>query len=121
MVRWTGRLGIVVVAALAGGRPAGATYSIVATEVSTGRVGGGTTSCVGTLSVSVVYASAPGHGAVHAQAFFNTEGRDTAADRLAMDVDPAAIIAEITDPSFDGLAGRRQYGIADLAGRAAGW
>ncbi len=118
--RWSIVLALPLVA-LALSRPASATYSIVATDTSTGQVGGATTSCVGSLSVSVVYGSAPGHGAVHAQAFFNTEGRDTAAARLAMDVDPAAIIVEITAPAFDGIASRRQYGLADLSGRAAGW
>jgi uncharacterized Ntn-hydrolase superfamily protein len=108
-------------AVLLAGGSAHATYSIVATDSSTGRVGGATTSCVGALSVSIVYGSAPGHGAVHAQAQFNTNGRDVAAMRLGMDVAPADIIAEITDPAFDGNAARRQYGIADLMGRAAGW
>jgi uncharacterized Ntn-hydrolase superfamily protein len=97
------------------------TYSIVATDSATGQVGGVGTSCVGTMSVYVIYGSAPGHGAVHAQSWVNEDGRDEAARLLGLDTDPVDIIAAITAPSFDSMAARRQYGVVDLAGGAAGY
>jgi uncharacterized Ntn-hydrolase superfamily protein len=100
--------------------PAGATYSIVATDSATEQVGGAGTSCVGSMSVYVIYGSAPGHGAVHAQASVNEGGRDEAARLLGLDTDPVDVIAAITDPGFDWMASRRQYGVVDLSGRAAG-
>src|SRR5512134_496966 len=112
---------VIVVGLAVAARPAFATYSVVATDSSTREVGGAGTSCVGSLSVSVIYGSAPGHGAVHAQASLGGLGRDEAAQRLALDEDPAAIIAAITDPGFDPDAQTRQYGIVDLAHRAAGF
>lgn len=102
--------------------PVRATYSIVATDGAAGQVGGSGTSCVGSfLEVFVIYGGAPGHGAVHAQARVSTAGRDEAVRLLGLDTPPTDIIAAITDPSFDRSAGQRQYGIADLAGRAAGF
>jgi uncharacterized Ntn-hydrolase superfamily protein len=97
------------------------TYSVVAADQSTREVGGAGASCVGSLSVRVIYRSAPGHGAVHAQASLGGQGRDAAAQRLALDEDPAAIIAAITDPGFDPNAQSRQYGVVDLSRRAAGF
>ncbi len=107
--------------ALAAAPPAAATYSIVATDTATGQVGGAGTSCVGSMSVYVIYGSAPGHGAVHAQASVNEAGRDEAARLLALDTPPADVIASITAPGFDWMASRRQYGVVDLSGRAAGY
>lgn len=100
---------------------AGATYSIVATDQATQQVGGAGTSCVGSLSVRIIYGVAIGHGAVHAQAQLSTAGRDRAALRLGEDVDPVDIIAELTSPDFNLSAGVRQYGIVDLYGRSAGF
>jgi uncharacterized Ntn-hydrolase superfamily protein len=97
------------------------TYSVVATDSNAREVGGAGTSCVGNLSVSVIYGSVPGHGAVHAQAQLGGGGRDEAVQRLALDEDPASIIAAITATGFDPNAASRQYGIVDLAHRAAGF
>lgn len=99
----------------------GATYSIVATDSATAQIGGAGTSCVGTLSVRIIYGPAPGHGAIHAQATINLAGRNRGAALLMQDVDPVDIIAEITDPSFDPRASVRQYGVVDLSGRSAGF
>jgi uncharacterized Ntn-hydrolase superfamily protein len=101
--------------------PAYATYSIVASDQKTRQVGGAVTSCVGTLSVSIVYGSVPGKGAVHAQAQLGGPGKSAAIMQLGMDVDPTAIITSITATSFDANAQRRQYGIVDLMGRSAGF
>ncbi len=108
-------------AALALSNGANATYSIVAADQKTQQLGGAGTSCVGTLSVRIIYGVAVGHGAVHAQALLNTQARDRAVLRLGEDVDPVDIIAEITSPEFDSLAAYRQYGIVDLFGRMAGF
>jgi uncharacterized Ntn-hydrolase superfamily protein len=99
---------------------AAATYSIVASDTVTRQVGGAGTSCVAPSSVYVIYGSAPGRGAVAAQALANTAGRDRAVQRLGMDLAPASIIAEITGAGFDPIAGMRQYGVVDRMGRAAG-
>lgn len=112
---------LAVVLLVVGATPAHATYSIVATDSATREVGGAVTSCVGTLSVSVVYGSVPGKGAVHAQAQLGGPGKAAAVMQLGMDVEPTAIIASITATSFDANAERRQYGIVDLMGRSAGF
>ena len=63
---------------------ASATYSIVAVDLESGAVGGAGTSCVGAnLSVYDIYGSAPGYGAVMAQASLNREGRERAVELLA--------------------------------------
>lgn len=103
------------------GAPASATWSIVAADPATGQVGGAGTSCVGGLDVAIIYASEPGVGAVHAQARVNQAGRDEAARLLAAGSSPEEIIQSITDPSFDGRAGERQYGVVDTQGGSAGW
>ncbi len=101
--------------------PAHATYSIVATDTTTRQVGGAGTSCVGSLSVRVIYGSVPGKGAVHAQAQLGGPGKAEAVDQLGMDIAPDAIIASITSTSVDPNAQRRQYGIVDLMMRSAGF
>jgi uncharacterized Ntn-hydrolase superfamily protein len=101
--------------------PAHATYSINAVDTSTGEVGGAGTSCVGSLSVRVIYGVVPGVGVVHAQAQLGGPGKDEAVRLLGQGMAPDAIIAAITNQSFDGGAQRRQYGIVDLEARAAGF
>jgi MYXO-CTERM domain-containing protein len=98
-----------------------ATYSVVATDQATRQVGGATTSCVGAQSVATVYGPSPGHGGINAQAAQNIAGRDRGVMLLSMDTAPADIITQITAPTFDPNARTRQYGIADLSGRAAGF
>lgn len=111
-----GVLGVAAVTA-----PAHATYSIVATDTTTRQVGGAGTSCVGSLSVRVIYGSVPGKGAVHAQAQLGGPGKAEAVDQLGMDIAPDAIIASITSTAVDPNAQRRQYGIVDLMMRSAGF
>ena len=97
-----------------------ATYSIVAADRATRQVGGAVTSCVAPSSVAGVYGSAPGRGAVASQAASNRAGRDRAVQLLLMDVAPEQIITTLTSPAFDTGAARRQYGVVDMMGRAAG-
>lgn len=98
-----------------------ATWSIVAADPATGELGGAGTSCVGELDVSIIYGSASGKGAVHAQAALSTTGRDEAVRLLGEDTEPDALIDAITAPAFDPGADRRQYGVVDLQGRSAGF
>jgi uncharacterized Ntn-hydrolase superfamily protein len=114
------RLGITLVV-LAWATPAHATYSIVATDTSTRQVGGAITSCVGSLSVGVVYGAVPGKGVVAAQAQLGGQGKNAAVMMLGMNEVPSTIITSITNTSFDSNAQRRQYGIVDLMGRSAGF
>jgi len=100
---------------------AGATYSICGTDTASRQVGGSGTSCVAPGSVYIIYGTAPGHGVVHAQALIGGPGKDEAVNELNMDIPPADIIVNITDPVFDPAFSVRQYGIADLMGRAAGF
>ncbi len=98
-----------------------ATWSVVGTDGATGEIGGAGTSCVGSLDVSILFAAAPGVGAVHAQAFVNVAGRDRAAELLALGATPQQALDAITDPSFDSAASLRQYGVVDLSGSAVAW
>lgn len=110
--------------ALLAGAPgsAAATYSIVAVDLQSGAVGGAGTSCVGAnLSVSEIYGSAPGYGAVMAQASINRAGRDRAVELLEQGTGAVAIIAEISGTAFDARRGSRQYAVVDLDGEAAGF
>jgi uncharacterized Ntn-hydrolase superfamily protein len=95
-----------------------ATYSIVGADTAARQVGGAVTSCV-PFSVSVVYGSVPGIGAVHAQARLSSGFRDQAVQMLEAGVAPADIIAAVT--SADAMAEERQYGIVDLMARTAGF
>ena len=103
------------------GDGAHATWSVNATDTATRQIGGAGTTCLGDFSLRSIYGSAPGHGVIHAQALLGTAGRDRAVPLLEMNVPPEDILTVITDPGFDGNAQRRQYGIVDLMGRAAGF
>ena len=116
--RELGLVGIALVVLAPG--TARATYSIVAADRATRQVGGAVTSCVAPSGVGLVYGSAPGLGAVASQAAANRAGRDRAVQLLQMNVAPAQIIQTLTSASFDPGAARRQYGVVDLMGRAAG-
>ncbi len=99
-----------------------ATYSIVATDSKTRQVGGSATSCIGSIPVSIIYGSAPNHGAIHAQARFDFTSiyiLKMVAHLLAKNT-PAAVIGVITDPEVDPMYSERQYGVVEF-GRAAGY
>jgi uncharacterized Ntn-hydrolase superfamily protein len=113
--------GSVALALLVVASPAQATYSIVAADATAREVGGTVTSCVAPQSVQTVYRSAPGHGAIHAQALVNTAGRDRGVALLEAETAPADVIAQIATSSFDARFQSRQYGVVDLSGRAAGF
>ncbi len=97
------------------------TYSIVAANTVTREVGGAGTSCLEGSDVYVIYAASPGHGVVHAQAYYSLRGRDEAARLLGEGHAPQAILSALTALGFDRNAAIRQYGIVDVAGNAAGF
>jgi uncharacterized Ntn-hydrolase superfamily protein len=96
-----------------------ATYSIVATDKSTGRIGGAGASCVGPNKVSIIQGVAQGVGVVHAQALVNLNGRDEVVKLLSQGQTPAQALAAVTAPSFDPQAAHRQYGVVDIKGQSA--
>lgn len=97
------------------------TYSIVAADTRGHEIGGAGTSCLDGEDVYVIYSAAPGHGVVHAQAYYDLKAQQRATELLQADTAPADIIASITQASFDSKAGIRQYGIVDALGRSAGF
>jgi uncharacterized Ntn-hydrolase superfamily protein len=100
--------------------PAGATYSIAATDQATQQVGGAVTSCVGSQGVTIVYGAAPGFGAINAQAsVVSTANRDEGVQLLQMGVAPASVIQQLN--ASDSGSASRQYGVVDLQGRVAGF
>jgi uncharacterized Ntn-hydrolase superfamily protein len=100
--------------------PAGATYSIAATDQATQQVGGAVTSCVGSQGVTIVYGGAPGFGAINAQAsVVSTANRDRGVQLLQMGVAPASVIQQLN--ASDTGSASRQYGVVDLQGRVAGF
>jgi uncharacterized Ntn-hydrolase superfamily protein len=97
------------------------TYSIVGADKTTREVGGAGTSCLMGEDVYVIYQAVSGHGVVHAQAYYNLNGRRRAAELLSDSQPPLDIISQITMKSFDASASLRQYGIVDALGRSAGF
>ncbi|HYQ18491.1 MAG TPA: DUF1028 domain-containing protein [Polyangiaceae bacterium] len=97
------------------------TYSIVGADTQTREVGGAGTSCLTGDDVYVIYGGVPGHGVVHAQAYYSVDGRTRGKRLLATDTAPAAIVAALIDPAFDSEPTIRQYGVIDVLGRSAGY
>lgn len=97
------------------------TYSIVGADINSREVGGAGTSCLGGEDVFVIYGAVPGHGVVHAQAYYDLRARQRATELLQSDLPPADILASITQPSFDRDSDIRQYGVVDALGRSAGF
>jgi MYXO-CTERM domain-containing protein len=97
------------------------TYSIVGVDTKTREVGGAGTSCLTGDDVFVIYRGVPGRGVVHAQAYYSLSARDRAAELLGEGDSPVAVLDALTLPSFDDNIAIRQYGVADVLGRTAGY
>lgn len=97
------------------------TYSIVGADTKTHEVGGAGTSCLTGDDVYVIYRGVPGHGVVHAQAYYRLTARDRAAELLGAGYSPVAVLDAITLPTFDNNIAIRQYGVIDVIGRSAGY
>jgi len=97
------------------------TYSIVGADTHSHEVGGAGTSCLTGDDVYVIYRGVPGHGALHAQAYYSLSARDLGAELLGSGATPVDVLDALTLPSFDGNAGIRQYGVIDVSGKSAGF
>ena len=74
------------------------TYSIVGADTQRREVGGAGTSCLTGDDVYVIYRGVPGHGAVHAQAYYSLKSRDLAAELLGEGQAPADVLDAVTLP-----------------------
>jgi hypothetical protein len=98
---------------------ASATWSIVLINTRTGEVGVASATCLENFDLR---ANTPvllcGVGGATAQSFVDSTGQNRVLirDRLLAGVDPAQILAELS--TFDSGHQTRQYGIADVRGRA---
>jgi uncharacterized Ntn-hydrolase superfamily protein len=90
------------------------TWSIVAADPASGDVGLAVASCVPEFHADVVAALVPGQGAAATQAQFDLGNRDRVFDLLQAGQPAADIVASLSDPDYDALADRRQYGVVTL-------
>jgi len=97
------------------------TYSIVGADTKSHEVGGAGTSCLTGDDVYVIYRGVPGHGVVHAQAYYSLASRDRAAELLGLGDSPVDVLDAITLPSFDNNIAIRQYGVVDVLGKSAAY
>lgn len=100
--------------------PAHATWSITATDPTTGEVGVAVASCVPGEVVRVAVL-APGQGAAATQAALNFESGPTLLSALESGASAEEVVAEVTDPSYDPQAAQRQFGVITVAGTVAGF
>lgn len=124
MRAWASRLTtlVVVTMAVAGfsAAPAGATWSLVAADETTGEVGAAIASCIDPAVLSdpadplMLLVLEPGELAAVTQAQLNLEATGRIRQLHAGGLDPAAILADITSPGFDELASQRQHAIVSL-------
>lgn len=100
-----------------------ATYSIAAVDLDTRQVGGAVTSCIGGTDLSMVYASLPGVGVIHAQSLLDDDGRlrAHAIELMRQGMAPSDILSDLMRPIFDPQASWRQYGIVELTGEPVGY
>lgn len=97
-----------------------ATFSIVATEPSTGMIGSAGASCV-PYEVIRILAIAEGKGLLVAQANFDDNALATGQAMIATNELPETVLATITDPMKFPMAPKMQYGIVDIAGNTASY
>lgn len=107
--------------------PAGATWSIVATDPDTGEVGAAIASCVpaevlGVLDQPLVpIVLTPGTSAAVTQAQLNLDAPGRITELTATGATPAEIIEGLIDPEFDEVAPLRQHAIAATNGDVAAY
>ncbi|NUP08601.1 MAG: DUF1028 domain-containing protein [Polyangiaceae bacterium] len=95
-----------------------ATYSIIATDPESGRVGAAGASCV-PYEVIQIYGDVPGRGAFVAQANFDDAAFDEALFLLQDGQTADTILASVTDTRAFPQAPKMQYGIVDSLGGSA--
>lgn len=92
--------------------PALATYSILLSNVETGELGGAVTSCVGRFDLSAIFGYARNDTRAvvfFTQALFSEPNHDQALAWLNAGLEVNAVLAALTDPTFDDYAAERQY------------
>ena len=113
---------VAVAAGLGAPRPAAATWSIIAADQATGRIVIASATCADITAAFLHHLQAvivPGRGVAACQALVDITHQDQAliARELERGTDPGEIVRLLqADPAFP----RRQFGIVDLQGRAAG-
>jgi len=97
------------------------TFSIVAVDSVTGKVGSAGATCLqdtsaSTSSAVIISDVHPGRGVIHTQAAYRPQNQQKASDRMDMGDSPQEIIDYVTanDYFFQGDSTVRQYGIADF-------
>jgi hypothetical protein len=97
-----------------------ASYGIVATDPTTHELGVAIGSCEAPFPIRT-YTLVAGHGEVIATGMDNPAARDQAMQLLQSGMAPDAILNMLTTPGYDSLYPIRQYAIADVDGRVAGY
>jgi uncharacterized Ntn-hydrolase superfamily protein len=94
--------------------PADDTFSIVAVDPLTAEVGSAGASCIsGSIIISDVH---PGVGAIHTQAYWNSQNQSYARQLMDQGHSPQEIIDLLVANDAQGNPTIRQYGIVDLSG-----
>ncbi|MBI4473436.1 MAG: DUF1028 domain-containing protein [Acidobacteria bacterium] len=99
------------------------TWSVVGVDPKTGDVGVAVASCVQSYGDAVA-ALVPGKGAAATQAGFDIKNRNRVFEALKEGLTAEAVIARVTDPTWDSQTDRRQYGVLTMSNgfvRAAGF
>lgn len=105
--------------------PAGATWSIVATDQATGEVGTALASCVpaevlGEPDLPLVpVVLVPGRTAAVTQAQLNVAAPERIRELVAAGAQPDEIITDLASQDFDELAPLRQHAVASVTGEVA--
>ena len=97
------------------------TFSIVAVDTITGKVGSAGASCIqGSIIISDIH---PGVGAIHTQSYWNAINQDSASSLMDQGYAPQDIIDWLVANDAQNDPTIRQYGIVDLieGGRSAGY
>ena len=95
------------------------TFSIVAVDTMTGKVGSAGASCIqGSIIISDIH---PGIGGIHTQAYWNAINQDSASSLMDQGYSPEQIIDWLISNDAQNDPSIRQYGIVDMVngGRSA--
>lgn len=95
------------------------TFSIIAVDTITGKVGSAGASCIqGSIIISDIH---PGHGGIHTQAYWNAINQDSASSLMDQGYSPEEIIDWLISNDAQSDPSIRQYGIVDMenGGRSA--
>jgi uncharacterized Ntn-hydrolase superfamily protein len=91
-----------------------ATFSIVAVDTVTGAVGGAGASCID--NCQIITDVVEGIGAVHTQAYWNSQNQSNAHNLLVSGITPDSIMSWLENNDAQGSSAFRQYGAVTLVG-----